>query len=540
MKKITLVMILLFTTMVSAQFSEDFNGAGAAFPPAGWAVYDGANALGLVEQWEQTGTDPNFSAQCIWEAVTAGSVAEDWLVTPSIAIDATNNLLSFDATDYNAGDFGSVLSIRVSSTSQTDTTSFNEILSLDEAALGNNPNSAVTFTTYEADLTAYVGQSIFIAFVHVQNDGDAVAVDNVVLSPAPSCSEPSNLSFDDFTTTTADISWDNTGTFTVEWGEFPHTQGDFLNIIGTTVVNGTSYQIDNLTPGVSYNVFVRQDCGVDGVSASVEVLVGTVPDSAINFPFNEDFEIDANQALFLNLGVFLNNDTGAFEFGRDDNTDGDTTNDFAFNGTDFFSSNSTFTDADSDATIFLGPYSLDSGFEYTFSVQQRNLVVSTATVPSKDIELVAATTRDGTTNTVLATFDNMDNITYTLRAGNFIPPSSGEYYFGVRDKTALLPGVTAGNRVFIDDVNISSVPLSIESVNEVDLKYYFNSNDNILNIEAPVQINKVAIYNTLGAVVTSYDVNDLSAQLSTQLSSGMYIVKADLNGSSQSFKIIKK
>jgi len=144
MKKITILLMLFSFTISFAQFSEDFNGTNAAFPPAGWAVYNGANGLGTVEQWVQAGTDPEFRAQSGFEVVTAGMVAEDFIVSPLIPINATQNLLRFLATDFNQGDFGSILSIQVSTTSQTDPNSFTEIETFNEAQLGNPaPNSAV-------------------------------------------------------------------------------------------------------------------------------------------------------------------------------------------------------------------------------------------------------------------------------------------------------------------------------------------------------------------------------------------------------------
>lgn len=179
MKKITILLMLFSFTISFAQFSEDFNGTNAAFPPAGWAVYNGANGLGTVEQWVQAGTDPEFRAQSGFEVVTAGMVAEDFIVSPLIPINATQNLLRFLATDFNQGDFGSILSIQVSTTSQTDPNSFTEIETFNEAQLGNPaPNSAV-FSQFEVNLGAYVGQSVYIAFVHRQNDGDFITFDNV-------------------------------------------------------------------------------------------------------------------------------------------------------------------------------------------------------------------------------------------------------------------------------------------------------------------------------------------------------------------------
>jgi hypothetical protein len=190
MKKITLlVLALLSINTAFAQLPEDFSGA--TFPPANWTVYRGANGLGTAEDWKINDAAAPAYALNLWEAVTAGQLAEDWIVTPQIAITSTANVLEFDATDLNQGDFGSVMSIRVSTTSQTDVTSFTEIANFTEAQLGNN--ASAVFSTFNVDLAAYLNQSIYIAFVHVQNDGDAVVLDNVnVIQGAAAAPGPAN------------------------------------------------------------------------------------------------------------------------------------------------------------------------------------------------------------------------------------------------------------------------------------------------------------------------------------------------------------
>lgn len=175
MKKITLILLALVSfNFGTAQFVEDFSGT--AFPPTGWTQYPGTNGLGTTVTWGLNDPATPAFALCLWEDVTGG-LAEDWLVTPSVAINATQNVLTFDATDFNQPDFGSVLSIRVSTTSQTDMTTFVEVENLDESELGNNANAV--FTGFNVNLAAYINQNVFVAFVLIQDDGDAVAIDNV-------------------------------------------------------------------------------------------------------------------------------------------------------------------------------------------------------------------------------------------------------------------------------------------------------------------------------------------------------------------------
>jgi hypothetical protein len=184
MKKITLLFLAMLATNLSfAQFLQDFNAP--AFPPTGWVLYAGTNGLGTAEQWKNQNPGqavPSTYAFSSFELVTpAASNAQDWLVSPLIPVNATQNVLTFAATDFNLAEYGSVLTVRVSTTSQTDISSFTTILSLTEAMLGNL--ATPSFKPFNVSLATYAGQSVYIAFVHEQNDGDNIALDNVRVIP---------------------------------------------------------------------------------------------------------------------------------------------------------------------------------------------------------------------------------------------------------------------------------------------------------------------------------------------------------------------
>jgi len=173
MKKITLLFLVVFTysTNLFAQFPETFDTQ----LPATWATFIGTNGEGIVENWEHS---TNGFMILTWEDVP--NLAEDWLVTPQVAITSTNSLLAFDQTDLNAGDFGSVLTVRISvGSSQTTHGDFVIVDTQNEIDVTNG--TAAVFSKHTVDLSAYEGQSIYIAFVWAQDDGDAVVIDNVDL-----------------------------------------------------------------------------------------------------------------------------------------------------------------------------------------------------------------------------------------------------------------------------------------------------------------------------------------------------------------------
>jgi hypothetical protein len=543
MKKITLLVMCFISFSTYSQYlAEGFEGT--AFPPTGWTTTNtNANQnwrtiTGLVDGSGNTTVSPTegtLSAAVLYDV----ALQDETLTTPDINLTAaTSPELKFDANISYAwavapnDNFDVTISVIQGTTvtpiwSETDLGVFN----------GQQWYEIVI------DLTPYVGSIIKLEFNYEGADGDYLVIDDVKVDEAPACGIPSNLSFvtANLSTTTADITWGNTGDFEIEYGLFPYALRDPS---GTTdvVTAGSSYQLTGLTPGVSYNVFVRQNCSTAGLLSDwEEIIVGTLPSASVSFPFSENLELDANQALLLNLGVSFFSNTNNWSFGQDDITDGDTTNDRASNGISFFFSNNTFSNADADATLFFGPFTLTTGNQYTFSFDQRNSVVSNATRPNKDIELIAASTNDGATNTVLATFDDMNNITYQVRSGTFSPASSGDYYFGIRDKSTVLTGVTAGNSVFADAITISST-LSLGDINEVSLNSFFNSRTNSLNVEiSQGSIEAVEIYNLLGQQVVNQKFNESSINIKMDaVPAGVYIAKVAFEGTTQSVKFIKK
>lgn len=186
MKRITLLAVaLIFCHVAFAQFPEGFEDP--AFPPAGWVVYNGVNGLGTDMNW----TGSNFSASGTGAAsvdseFSDGTVSfEDWLVAPQIAITAANSVLTFQQQHFTFDTPFSQYTVRVSTTSQTDIASFTAI---DTQFEGQLPDS---YLSHSVDLGAYIGQSVYVAFVFTSNNGGVSwYIDNVNLtSPAslPSC-----------------------------------------------------------------------------------------------------------------------------------------------------------------------------------------------------------------------------------------------------------------------------------------------------------------------------------------------------------------
>ncbi|WP_299119681.1 choice-of-anchor J domain-containing protein [uncultured Winogradskyella sp.] len=182
MKKITLLTMLSFAfvqlTMAQTILTEGFEGA--TFPPTGWTTYIGTNGLGTAQNWIQTSTSNTGSGAAFnrYENVSGG-IAEDWLVTSQIDLTSATNaeLLFYSAQTYGTN-YGSNYEVKVSTSSQTTHSDFTTVASYDETNVGG------AYTLQTVDLSAYDGMMIYIAFVHLNDDGDNWFIDDIeVRSP---------------------------------------------------------------------------------------------------------------------------------------------------------------------------------------------------------------------------------------------------------------------------------------------------------------------------------------------------------------------
>lgn len=532
MKKITLLFaVLLVSHLTHAQYlTEGFEG-GTVIPPAGWTH----TQTNTAETWEVSTNNPNSGTNYATVLYDPALNAQDeTLITPVIDLSgATNPQLRFfvNLSYYWSISPNDNYDAVVSIFDGTNTTQLWE-----EADLGVFDN--FTWIEVTLDLTAYAGNSnVQLLFNYNGTDGASLSIDDIVVEEAPTCIEPS-LTFDDFSQTTVDISMDSVADFDIEWGAYPYTQGSGGNT--TSITSSDTHQLTGLMPGVSYNVFVRQNCGGGDFSNYIEVLVGTSPSNLNTFPYSEDLEPDANQALLINLGISFAG-TGNWNFNTDDTSDGDTTNDFAYDGTASMFSNNTSTTEDADARVYIGPFNLTTTNEYTFSFFQRNLDAASATRPNKDIEITVSTSNDGTNDSVILTLDDLDNTNYIERMATFTPTTDGDYYFGIHDKSSFLSGATEGNSVFVDAFSVTSQSLGINEFEANNFTHNYNKNLKTLNIKSSnLAITGIEIYSILGQNVISKSLANTTESIDVaSLNDGVYLAKVNIGSNSKTIKFIK-
>jgi gliding motility-associated-like protein len=277
MKKLLLFFMSMFTLLSFGQLTEGFEGTSipVSSPPGDdWVLTSGTwkildNGVGTAQKWQVAPSGQQYqgtrAAYLNRENVGAG-MAADWLISPSVTI-PTDGQLRFYTKLTQAGIQGSTFTIRISTTSQTDLSTYTTIQTWDEIQLMNGGLLAeqTTYIQKVVDLTPHTtaGATIFVAFVMENNNGDRWLIDNINIDSK--CLDNSNLSATPLATS-ATLNWTSPSTAT-QW-EIEHGPNGFTQGTGTTVTaTGTpTYNLTGLSGLTTYCYYVRAVCGSDNAS----------------------------------------------------------------------------------------------------------------------------------------------------------------------------------------------------------------------------------------------------------------------------------
>ena len=268
MKKITLFLVLLFLSFSGyAQLPENFEGTTLPNAAGDWVLNSGTwkvfdNGIGTAQSWEVIAAPNSCNGRSAYvnrENVADGTFAEDWLVTPLVTI-PTNGQLRFSTRQFLAANFGSIYTIRVSTTSQT--TGFTTVQTWTETELNAVYNicedKVVNFPA------SYFGQQVYIAFVMTNDNGDRWVVDDV--NVVEKCLDPTTQTAVNPTLVGATLGWDNPSGAT-QWEVEIVATGATTTGTGT-IVTTNPYTVTNLTQATCYDFYVRALCGSGPTAAS--------------------------------------------------------------------------------------------------------------------------------------------------------------------------------------------------------------------------------------------------------------------------------
>src|SRR5690606_2259873 len=226
MKKLLLFFMSLNFLVSSGQaLSEGFEGTTVPdyaldnwdLGSGQWKVFD--NGIGTVQSWREwtVGSLVHSGLRAAYvqrEAVGAGLLAEDWLVTPQVFVPADGQLRFYTRKAINTNN-GTLYEVRISTVSQTNSADFSTVLGSWNDATINSDQFNPVYEQKVIDLSAYPENTpVYIAFVMTNNNGNRWLVDDVFVDSK--CLDPTTQWVTAVNDTSVDLNWDNPSGAT-EW-----------------------------------------------------------------------------------------------------------------------------------------------------------------------------------------------------------------------------------------------------------------------------------------------------------------------------------
>ena len=302
-KKLLFVSAILASSCSFGQtiFSENFDAALTL--PTGWTLHNvdaltpATNVAYVTDAWvPRAATAPltgNMMVSTSW--YTPAGISNDWLVTPGIAVPATGYFLNFDVMAPDAT-YSDGYKVYVSTTGSA-------VANFTAPAISTVAAAPNTFTGVSLDLSAYSGQTIYIAFVNNSNDMFLLFVDNVkVRMPSPNDAILNSVTLNRYSLTSTNntlaMSITNDGSnaitsVTADWNDGTSHSA----VITCNIAAGATATV-NHTTAVTYATALEKNITVN----ITNVNAGTDPNMANNtlpaFPFNTISATSTKRVVF--------------------------------------------------------------------------------------------------------------------------------------------------------------------------------------------------------------------------------------------------
>jgi len=517
MRQKLLLALFAIPIIANAQFFQNFDAATAL--PAGWTALNGGdtNTWAIVDY---TGGSINAYSGTNTASIAYGSSAhDDYLVTPAITVTAgVSDFLSFYARSRDPL-YPETISVKVSTTTPT-AAAFTNTLAASVA-----PASGAGFYKYSYDLSAYVGQTIYVGFYSSTTDMFFFDIDDVFNGAIPACDVPSSITVNSVNSNSANISWAASSTagatYQVEYGPAGFSQGS-----GTVINSNTaSATISPLSASTAYQFYVRSSCGTNGFSVWTPVQsFATTCASVTAFPYTQSFDNTTIPSCWANEAV-----TGGGT---------DTWTYVTANGNSSITPKSAprmaefrTTTAGNKAKLLMPPLNI-SGLatpELRFSMANANWFGDV------DELRIFYKANAGDAWTQIGSSYTTENAAW-LDVSIPLPNKSGNYMIAFEGTSNWARGIN------VDDVSV--VDASALGVNDVvknsnGIKVYPNPARDFVNIASDKKISSIEIFSLTGQLIKTVDKDSKQVDIS-ELKRGIYLLRLKSEGSDQSFKIIKE
>ena len=163
-----------------------------------------------------------------------------------------------------------------------------QVFSGAQQTAANAPWKDTTFT-----LSA-TSDTIMVRFVATRGNGNQsdLAIDEVGIVEAPTCPDPYNLSVTAGAASSVTLSWTTGGA--AMWN-IAYGQAGSVSFMPFTTAATNPFTLTGLTPGTSYEFYVRDSCGSGDVSNWVGPVTFNTPCATVAAPYSEDFDLNFDE-----------------------------------------------------------------------------------------------------------------------------------------------------------------------------------------------------------------------------------------------------
>jgi hypothetical protein len=245
----------------AVHFSEDFESG--VFPPAGWSIVQGAasTTTGITQEWhDNTIGNPGNCASVLY--ANSVDVHDEWLLSPAVVLPTGALRLEFD---FNTSQFWHVdpndngdIVCYVSTVGGT----INDLMAGDTLFWEQDPAYVNDWGTYvwfgyQADLTAYAGQIIYLGWHYAGQDAAQFNLDNISVSDVVDNDLKATVLYG------ADVNQD------YEYGMYDHTQ---RRPIGMSAIIKNNGAVAQTNVGMNYEILDGSGSVVDQGSSTAQLL----------------------------------------------------------------------------------------------------------------------------------------------------------------------------------------------------------------------------------------------------------------------------
>lgn len=510
MTKKLLFAIFALPMLANAQFTQGFEGGTTI--PSGWSTIN----QGDPKTWAVvSGGVAHSGSNMVSIEYSFDGAHDDYLITPAINVTANvSDYFSFYAKSRDDR-WPEAISLKVSTTTPT-ANAFTTTIDANIAPTGGD------YVKYSYNLSAFVGQTIYIAFYSNTDNAYYFDIDDVKNSAIPLCEDATNVTSSEVTSTTAKINWTVSATpganYDIEYGPKGFAHG-----AGTIVTSTTnSKTLSGLTPSNLYDVYVRSNCSTNGTSAwSAVTQFGTSCVAKTSFPLLEKFDATTIPVCWSEEAV---NGSGKWTF-VNANDDGSIVPKSAPNMAQFKIGNK------SDVTKLVLP-AMDLS-----SVDDPAIKFSLANVEwSGDIDALKVYYKANVSDSWVQ-IGSTYSTEHTAWTDVILPlPNKSNAYY------VAFEGISGyGRGMNIDDVTVANAATLAVNNNVADrtISVYPNPAKDVVNIKTNKDVNSIQIFSLTGQLVKTIDKNVRAINVS-DLKKGVYLLRVKSATQDESFKIIKE